>query len=470
MWGPPYGEVRDATVPVRAAAASTPVEWLLARGLLLPAGQQNVALPREAALTLRGGRAHRTPAPLPPAVDGCGAHRAHRGHDGGRPGADRRAHRRRDARPRGRPAAPPCCGPAGSACGTSSGSRPPWTCPSRRPPSGSNSLTRQGWWPPTANWTRRTRPRPPPTAGCSCPPPSSGRLLAAAWLRGHPHARPGRQPGPEGPRAVARSAPTWTARWRRTSARRVLDLLAGLPPGSRARPRRAAGPAALGPPAAAGRGRPARGRAAVDPARRGGPRRHRPGRAGRARPPAAGLRRDRADPDAAAAALAPLLPEPLDHVLLQADLTAVAPGPARRAARRDPRGARRHRVQGRRDGLPLHARVGAAGAGRGAYGGRAAGVPDRALAHARAAAAQLSHRRRGPPARHAAGRRRVRVPALRRRRAAHRTPRRPPGERPRAAPARPDRAGRPERPRDAARTAARDGPGAGRGVRRRRRR
>jgi hypothetical protein len=33
------------------------------------------------------------------------------------------------------------------------------------------------------------------------------------------------------------------------------------------------------------------------------------------------------DEEAAAAALAPLLPEPLDHVLLQADLTAVAPGP-----------------------------------------------------------------------------------------------------------------------------------------------
>jgi hypothetical protein len=32
-------------------------------------------------------------------------------------------------------------------------------------------------------------------------------------------------------------------------------------------------------------------------------------------------------PDAAADALAPLLPEPVDHVLLQADLTAVAPGP-----------------------------------------------------------------------------------------------------------------------------------------------
>ncbi len=33
------------------------------------------------------------------------------------------------------------------------------------------------------------------------------------------------------------------------------------------------------------------------------------------------------DHDAAAAALAPLLPEPVDHVLVQADLTAVAPGP-----------------------------------------------------------------------------------------------------------------------------------------------
>ncbi len=33
------------------------------------------------------------------------------------------------------------------------------------------------------------------------------------------------------------------------------------------------------------------------------------------------------DLDAAAAALAPLLPEPVDHVLVQADLTAVAPGP-----------------------------------------------------------------------------------------------------------------------------------------------
>ncbi|RMI25488.1 helicase-associated domain-containing protein, partial [Streptomyces triticirhizae] len=38
-------------------------------------------------------------------------------------------------------------------------------------------------------------------------------------------------------------------------------------------------------------------------------------------------------PAAAAEALAPLFPEPVDHVLLQADLTAIAPGPLRRDLR-----------------------------------------------------------------------------------------------------------------------------------------
>ncbi|MDJ0347613.1 helicase-associated domain-containing protein [Streptomyces sp. H10-C2] len=67
-WGPPYGEVADAIAPVRAATATTPVQWLLARGLLLPAGQHNVVLPREAALHLRAGRAHRVVEPAAPAL------------------------------------------------------------------------------------------------------------------------------------------------------------------------------------------------------------------------------------------------------------------------------------------------------------------------------------------------------------------------------------------------------------------
>lgn len=68
-WGPPYGEVSDASAHVRAAEARTPVQWLTARGLLLPAGPRNVVLPREVALHLRGGRAHRDPQPRPPAVE-----------------------------------------------------------------------------------------------------------------------------------------------------------------------------------------------------------------------------------------------------------------------------------------------------------------------------------------------------------------------------------------------------------------
>ena len=39
--------------------------------------------------------------------------------------------------------------------------------------------------------------------------------------------------------------------------------------------------------------------------------------------------------EAAAKAIAPLLPKPVDHVLLQADLTAVAPGPLEESLARD---------------------------------------------------------------------------------------------------------------------------------------
>ncbi|MFF2350098.1 helicase C-terminal domain-containing protein [Kitasatospora sp. NPDC058115] len=89
VWGPPTGTVPDATRPVTAEDAQSPVEWLLARGLLLPSSPGSVVLPRELALHLRGGRAHRTVEPLPPepapaaaprearVVDGAAAGQAH---------------------------------------------------------------------------------------------------------------------------------------------------------------------------------------------------------------------------------------------------------------------------------------------------------------------------------------------------------------------------------------------------------
>ncbi|MET9372734.1 helicase C-terminal domain-containing protein [Streptomyces sp. NPDC002992] len=60
VWGPPYGEVTANPAP--------PVRWLRDRGLLLPSSTRTVVLPREAALHLRGGRAHRTPEPHAPAL------------------------------------------------------------------------------------------------------------------------------------------------------------------------------------------------------------------------------------------------------------------------------------------------------------------------------------------------------------------------------------------------------------------
>ena len=69
-WGPPYGTV-DLDAP------SPPVAWLLDRALLVPAGPGEpgkVVLPREVALHLRGGHAHRVLEPVPPPVTVARAH------------------------------------------------------------------------------------------------------------------------------------------------------------------------------------------------------------------------------------------------------------------------------------------------------------------------------------------------------------------------------------------------------------
>jgi hypothetical protein len=67
-WGPPTGRVPNARREVRVASARSPIEQLLARGLLAATGEESVTLPREVALHLRGGRVHRdllaVPAPL----------------------------------------------------------------------------------------------------------------------------------------------------------------------------------------------------------------------------------------------------------------------------------------------------------------------------------------------------------------------------------------------------------------------
>jgi len=68
-WGPPAGRVDDADRAVTLEAATTPVDALLARGLLVATDPRTVTLPLEVALHLRGGAAFRHPAPLPPRAD-----------------------------------------------------------------------------------------------------------------------------------------------------------------------------------------------------------------------------------------------------------------------------------------------------------------------------------------------------------------------------------------------------------------
>ncbi|MFG2553253.1 helicase-associated domain-containing protein [Streptomyces sp. NPDC048581] len=67
VWGPPYGQVTADPAPH--------LRRLLDRGLLLPTTPGTVVLPREVALHLREGRAHRATEPLPPPVEAASTHR-----------------------------------------------------------------------------------------------------------------------------------------------------------------------------------------------------------------------------------------------------------------------------------------------------------------------------------------------------------------------------------------------------------
>ncbi|WP_043673553.1 helicase-associated domain-containing protein [Streptomyces xylophagus] len=67
VWGPPYGQV--------TADPAARLRWLIDRGLLLPTAPGTVVLPREVALHLRAGRAHRATEPVAPAVETKVTHR-----------------------------------------------------------------------------------------------------------------------------------------------------------------------------------------------------------------------------------------------------------------------------------------------------------------------------------------------------------------------------------------------------------
>ncbi|URM90933.1 helicase-associated domain-containing protein [Streptomyces sp. MRC013] len=335
VWGPPYGEVTANPTP--------PVRWLRDRGLLLPTTARTVALPREVALHLRAGRAHRAPEPVPPAVEAAREH-------------------------------PPrvvdttAAGQAYTALATAEDLLKQWD-------EGGPAVLRAGGLsvrdlkrtaallgvtePVAAFWLEllyasgllapdgaaeeRYAPTPAYDEWLDLPAPRRWVRLAAAWLAAT--RTPGLVGGQDAKgRTLSALGPDLDRGAAPEVRRRVLELLAALPPGAAPepeavlarlrweRPLRGGGTdlrARLATWALAeaellgvtGRGAlSAHGRALVESAHG-----RAPAEPAHDRAPAEGV-----GEDAAVALLAPLLPEPVDHVLLQADLTAVAPGPLRR--------------------------------------------------------------------------------------------------------------------------------------------
>ncbi|MFE2289114.1 helicase-associated domain-containing protein [Streptomyces sp. NPDC059443] len=313
VWGPPYGEVTPNPTP--------PVRWLRDRGLLLPASARTVVLPREVALYLRGGLAHRVTEPQPPAVPALREHRP----------------QLVDANAAGQALAalstveelvksweytgPPVLRAGGlsvrdlkrtaAALDTDEPSAAFWI----------ELAYAAGLLASDGEADERYAPTPAFDGWCELPPADRWSVLAAAWLSAT------RTAGLAGEQdAKGRTLSVLGSDLDRSAApevrRRVLRLLAALPEGG--------SPDIAALQARLAWERPVRGTSEL---------RARLahwtlteaevlGVTGRGALSAHG--RALLEGREPAPLLAPLLPEPVDHVLLQADLTAVAPGPLRR--------------------------------------------------------------------------------------------------------------------------------------------
>ncbi|QHC25953.1 helicase C-terminal domain-containing protein [Streptomyces sp. GS7] len=354
LWGPPYGAVTD-----RPAAH---LRWLLDRGLLLPAGARNVVLPREAALHLRAGRAHRVPEPQPPVlapvterdpqlVDNAAASQAFTAL-----ATVEELLKEWDL------GGPPVLRAGGMSVRDLKRTAVALDTTERLAAFWLELAYAAGLIASDGEADERYAATPAAEDWLQLPDHERWAVLAAAWLPAT------RTPGvvgtadPKG-RALAALGPHLDRSPAPEVRRRALTLLAALPPGA------SVPPAAIlsrlrwerplrGAAAAPGAGGPAAPEAATAPAPVEDLRSRLAqwtlteaellGITGRGALSAHGRTLLGTGPDAetdpdtgtvphaahatarAAALLFPLLPEPLDHVLLQADLTAVAPGPLRR--------------------------------------------------------------------------------------------------------------------------------------------
>ncbi|MFF8691564.1 helicase-associated domain-containing protein [Streptomyces sp. NPDC015144] len=337
VWGPPYGEVTPNPAP--------PVTWLRDRGLLLPVSARTVVLPREAALHLRAGRAHRVPEPEPPvvtaathrdpqAVDNAAAAQAFlavstveelvKSWDGG---------------------GPPILRAGGLSVRELKRTATTLDVPERTAAFWAELAYSAGLLASDGEADERYAPTPAYDDWAALPAQERWAELATAWLAAT------RVPGLVGGqdakgRTMAALGPGLDRSAAPEVRRRVLALLAGLEPGTAPAPETVLARLRWERPLRGAASAPASSvssASSASSASDGGTADLRSrvalwtldesellgitGRGALAAPTRALLDDGPAE---AAARLAPLLPEPLDHVLLQADLTAVAPGPLER--------------------------------------------------------------------------------------------------------------------------------------------
>ncbi|MFG2820702.1 helicase-associated domain-containing protein [Kitasatospora sp. NPDC048365] len=324
VWGPPTGTVPDAARQVTADQAQSPVEWLLARGLLLPSSPTSVVLPRELALHLRGGRTHRAVDPAPPALEPA-AHRDPRTADSAAAGQAYTAVRTVEELLDSWGLQPPSVLRAGG-LGVRDLKRAALTleCPEPVAAFWLELAYASGLLAPDGEADERWAPTPAYDLWLQQTAAERWAVLAESWLAstrvpgltGTPDGK-GKQRAALGPELDRTLAPA--------VRRAVLDLLAELPSGSTAtadallpvlrwhRPLRG-GPTAPD-------GRELREQLAEWALREA----ESLGVTGRGA--LAGPARELLAGEDPVAALEPLLPQPLDHVILQPDLTAIAPGP-----------------------------------------------------------------------------------------------------------------------------------------------
>jgi hypothetical protein len=318
--GPPTGRVDDAQRDVDIASARTPIDTLLARGLLVPVDAQTVVLPREIGLHLRGGllRAGITAEPPVPA----GTHRDPTTVDRTAGAGAFEAVRRVEALLDAWAADPPTVLRAGG-LGVRDLRR---TAQAIDADEADTALLTDlaysgGFVAQSSDFDQVWLPTPSSDGWRRLEPADRWASLAGSWLRTSRTAGliGGRD---ERDRPVAALGRELSRPLAPEVRRLVLDVLAELPPGT------APAPDAV--------------RETVGWAR--------PRRGGRLRDDLVGWTLREAEvlgvtghgalagyvralldgrPDEAAATLANVLPKPLDHVLIQADLTAVAPGPLR---------------------------------------------------------------------------------------------------------------------------------------------